>query len=249
MQTEELFYSEEGLKERQLKLKILRNCGIYVIQNKINNHIYIGSSSNVTKRFNSHINLLNKNKHSNSHLQAAWNKYGKENFVFLHVERISMPETRLIRENKWIKIYKPEYNNILVNDNNYFFHSDETKERIRQKALGRKVSDETKAKIKEKSKGKILSEETKQKISESNKGKSHGVKGQRPSEQTILGIIESNKKRTGEKNPNSKKVINIVTKEIFNSAKEAAQSIGIKSCTLSAKLTGSRKNNTQLRYL
>lgn len=249
MQTKELFYSKEGVKERELKVKILKNCGIYIIQNNINNHIYIGSSINVKKRFNSHLNLLNKNKHSNLHLQSAWNKYGQENFVFLHVERISIPETRLIRENKWIKIYKPEYNNILVNTNNYFFHSEETKEKIRQKALGRKVSDETKAKIKETSKGRILSEETKQKISKSNKGKSHGIKGQKPSEKTILATIESNKKRVGSLNPGSRKVINTVTGEIFNSGKEASDKFGIPISTLRAKLIGTRTNDTSLIYL
>lgn len=249
MQTEELFYSEEGFRERELKLKTLRNCGIYIIQNNVNNHIYIGSSSNVTKRFNSHLNLLNKNKHSNLHLQAAWNKYGKENFVFLHVERISTPETRLIRENKWIKIHKPEYNNILVNGNNYFFHSNETKEKIRQKALGRKVSDETKAKIKEKNKSRILSEETKLKISESNKGKSHGRKGLKILKQTSLAISESNKKRIGSLNPGSRKVINTITGEIFNSGKEASDKLRIPMSTLRAKLIGTRTNDTPLIYL
>lgn len=249
MQTEDLFYSEEGLKERELKVKILRNCGIYIIQNSINNHIYIGSSINIKKRFNSHVNLLNKNKHANLHLQAAWNKYGKENFVLLHVERISTPENRLIRENKWIKIHKPEYNNILVNGNNYFFHSDETKEKIRQKALGRKVSDETKNKIKETSKGRIISEETKQRISKANKGKSHGRKGLKILKQTSLAISESNKKRIGSLNPGSRKVINIVTGEIFNSGREASDKFGIPISTLRAKLIGTRTNNMSLIYL
>jgi group I intron endonuclease len=249
MQTEELFYSEKGVEERELKVKILRNCGIYIIQNNINNHIYIGSSINVKKRFNSHRNLLNTNKHPNSHLQAAWNKYGRENFTLLHVERISTPETRLIRENKWIKIHKPEYNNILVNNNNYFFHSAETKEKIRQKALGREVSDETKAKIKETSKGRVLSEKTKQKISESNKGKSHGVKSIKILKQTSLAISESNKKRIGALNPGSRKVINTVTGEIFNSGKEASDKLGIPISTLRAKLIGTRNNDTSLIYL
>ena len=249
MQTEELFYSEKGVEERELKVKILRNCGIYIIQNNINNHIYIGSSINVKKRFNSHRNLLNTNKHPNSHLQAAWNKYGIENFTLLHGERISTPESRLSRENKWIKIHKPEYNNILVNNNNYFFHSAETKEKIRQKALGRKVSDETKAKIKETSKGRVLSEEAKLKISKSNKGKSHGVKGIKILKQTSLAISESNKKRIGSLNPGSRKVINTITGEIFNSGIEASDKFGIPISTLRAKLIGTRNNDTSLIYL
>jgi hypothetical protein len=37
--------------------------------------------------------------------------------------------------------------------------------------------------------------------------------------------------------------------EIFNCAREAAQSIGVPKSTLLAKLIRNRKNNTPLRYL
>jgi len=57
-------------------------CGIYTITNKIDNKIYVGYSINCFKRFSEHKSLLVNNKHKNDHLQNAWNKYGKENFVF-----------------------------------------------------------------------------------------------------------------------------------------------------------------------
>lgn len=206
---------QEFLAQREERLKILENCGIYVIRNLINDNIYIGSSVNIKKRFCQHRNSLRKNKHHNKYLQRSWNKYGEENFEFIVIERHSYPEKILGRENKCILLYNPEYNSVRVNKEGRF----------------------------------VLSEETKRRISESNKGKSHGVKGQKPSEQTRLATIESNKKRTGEHNPNSKKVINIVTKEIFSCAREAAQSIGIPKSTLLAKLIGNRRNDTLLRYL
>lgn len=56
--------------------------GLYRIINKVNGKFYIGSSSDINRRFISHKNYLNKNKHDNIHLQNAWNKYGKENFLF-----------------------------------------------------------------------------------------------------------------------------------------------------------------------
>jgi group I intron endonuclease len=206
---------QEFFAQREERLKILKNCGIYVIRNLVNDNIYIGSSVNVKKRFCQHRNSLRKNKHHNKHLQRSWNKYGEENFEFVVIEHHSYPEKILGRENKCILLYNPEYNSVRVNEEGRF----------------------------------VLSEETKKRISESNKGKPHGVKGQKPSEQTRVAIVESNKKRTGKNNPNSKKVINIITNEIFDCAREAAQSIGIPKGTLLSKLIGNRRNNTPLRYL
>lgn len=60
--------------------------GIYKIINLVNNKCYIGSSSNTHNRIRNHFRNLKNNKHSNSHLQAAYNKYGKENFISKVVE-------------------------------------------------------------------------------------------------------------------------------------------------------------------
>lgn len=56
--------------------------GIYLIKNKINNKLYIGKSMNLLKRKREHLNKLRNNKHENSKLQNAFNKYGEENFLF-----------------------------------------------------------------------------------------------------------------------------------------------------------------------
>lgn len=56
--------------------------GIYKITNKINDKFYIGSSMNLDNRIYRHKNELKNNSHKNKHLQAAYNKYGKENFHF-----------------------------------------------------------------------------------------------------------------------------------------------------------------------
>jgi hypothetical protein len=37
---------KEFLIEREYRINILKNCGIYMIQNLINNYLYIGSSIN-----------------------------------------------------------------------------------------------------------------------------------------------------------------------------------------------------------
>lgn len=121
---------EEFIVQREFRLKTLKNCGIYIIQNKINNHKYIGSSINIRHRFSQHKSTLRHNTHRNKHLQNAWNKYGEENFELFIIEHHAYPEKILNRENKHIQLYQPEYNNIQVNNEKQFFHSEETKLKI-----------------------------------------------------------------------------------------------------------------------
>ena len=78
---------------------------IYKITNKINSKCYIGQTKNYTKRFSAHKNALRKNKHDNAHLQAAWNKYGEENFSFDIIEHT---EDYNNREKYYIAYYKSD---------------------------------------------------------------------------------------------------------------------------------------------
>lgn len=72
--------------------------GVYEIRNKINNKVYIGSTTvSFKKRFLHHEWKLLNNKHKNRHLQSAWNLYGKLNFEFNIIE-ITIPEKSLERE-------------------------------------------------------------------------------------------------------------------------------------------------------
>lgn len=60
--------------------------GIYMIENKINNKIYIGQSKNIEKRLKEHIKKLNRNIHENEHLNKSWLKYGEFSFNFKIIE-------------------------------------------------------------------------------------------------------------------------------------------------------------------
>ena len=89
--------------------KELKISGIYCIENKINNKIYIGSSKNIYQRLLKHFALLRHNKHQNAHLQSAWNKYGEINFEWLVLEFCDL--TKLIeREQYCLDLLKGEYN-------------------------------------------------------------------------------------------------------------------------------------------
>lgn len=64
--------------------------GIYKIRNKINEKYYVGSSINVERRWGEHQRGLNEGSYNkfNPYLQNAWNKYGRENFIFKIAEEI-----------------------------------------------------------------------------------------------------------------------------------------------------------------
>lgn len=60
--------------------------GIYKITNNIDKKYYIGSSTNIERRWAAHRSSLNKKTHVNIFLQRAWDKYGSDNFSFSIVE-------------------------------------------------------------------------------------------------------------------------------------------------------------------
>lgn len=75
--------------------------GVYCILNTITNKQYIGSTSESFKiRFIHHKWSLKNNKHKNSHLQHAWNKYGEDVFIFKVIEEVE--DMILEREQYWI---------------------------------------------------------------------------------------------------------------------------------------------------
>ena len=57
--------------------------GIYIITNLISNAVYIGCTrTTFHHRLKAHIWALKGNRHENSHLQNAYNKYGEDEFEF-----------------------------------------------------------------------------------------------------------------------------------------------------------------------
>lgn len=82
--------------------------GIYEITNKDTGKRYIGSSKQIEKRWEQHLQALEKGEHHSILLQRAWNKYGKECFEFT-VKEECKEEELLVKEQKYLNL-KPEYN-------------------------------------------------------------------------------------------------------------------------------------------
>jgi group I intron endonuclease len=77
--------------------------GIYTILHVASGKVYIGSALCVRCRWNGHRSTLNLGKHRNGYLQAVWNKYGKDAFVFSILEECS-PDKLDEREQYWLDI-------------------------------------------------------------------------------------------------------------------------------------------------
>jgi group I intron endonuclease len=80
----------------------LEKPGVYVIENLINNKVYIGSTTmRALKRIEHHISMLRAGKHKNTYLQNAFNKYGETSFSVSIVENTEK-HNALEREQYWI---------------------------------------------------------------------------------------------------------------------------------------------------
>lgn len=181
----------------KLSSQNLKNSGVYFIINLINGKYYVGSAVNLLSRWRIHSSMLNRNKHDNSYLQNAWNKYGEEAFEFVAVEIVSNTNDLYKIEQLWIDAscccdrnrgynQKPKAESSLG-----YKHTDEARKKISNRnklfgikppsALGRKLSEETKKRMSLAMTGvkksttvnmkKPKSEEHKRKLSESKKGK------------------------------------------------------------------------------
>lgn len=155
---------------------------IYLILNKLDDKLYIGSAVDFERRKAKHIRLLNSNCHPNSHLQSAWNKYGANNFGFSAFELIDDKANLIDREQFWIdytKCYERDkgYNICRQAETRYGVkHTDATKEKMSIARKGRRKSKEWQDKITAALQGKTRSEEIKKKMSEARIGKTLSAK-------------------------------------------------------------------------
>lgn len=165
--------------------------GIYKIKNLITDKIYIGSAINLKKRWREHRHHLVNDKHKSKHLQASFNKYGEQYFVFEVIEYCE--KDKLIEREQfyldWFECYKPEkgYNtNKIANSMLGFKHSEKTKEKFKQRKASKEFL-EGKRKYQEKG----VSKETRDKLSKIHKGRKASNKTREIASKTHKGKITS----------------------------------------------------------
>jgi group I intron endonuclease len=113
--------------------------GIYEIVNTLNGKRYVGSAKCFVKRWRIHLTGLKHNHHHCRHLQAAWNKYGADAFVFRVVE-FCRAELLIEREQAAFDAFAPEYNVAKIAGNTLGTkRTPETRAKIAAKAIGRKM--------------------------------------------------------------------------------------------------------------
>jgi group I intron endonuclease len=176
---------------------MLNNCGVYKIENALNGKCYIGQSINLESRKSSHFTCLNNNSGHNSHLQSAYNKYGKDNFrysVLIYCETFELTRYETFLDNRY-KILGLSYNmRVCVDSNMGVKFSEEHKRNLRNSHIGYHPPETTLIKMRESALkgenhplyGKHLPADTRIKISMSLKGKHF-------SESTIIKLSESHK--------------------------------------------------------
>jgi len=194
----------------------MKRIGIYQIRNTSNDQRYIGQSVNIANRWVRHRYHLNKGVHKNLYLQRAWNKYGKDQFVFEILQECN-PDSLDVIEEQYANLFQVKLYNMTddftsrIGDKNPFF--------------GRKHSDKTKAQMSLVKKGKY----------KGSKNPNFGGKNRK-----VVSVL-----MTGSKNCNSKldetKVVEI-KKQLQSGAKqsEIAADFGVHPSAIAKINSGSR---------
>jgi group I intron endonuclease len=172
--------------------------GIYKIQSICKpERIYIGSASNMLKRWWRHNNDLKYNKHCNPILQNHYNKYGKSDLEFSII--VGCSKVNLVSyEQFYIDALNP-YFNILKIAGNVIGRvcSEKTRKLMSLKHKGKKLSDEHKINLSKARKGINLNppvtNETRHKMSLARKGHLTSLEARRK-----ISIANKGKKRTEE---------------------------------------------------
>lgn len=81
--------------------------GIYRITCTVTGKFYIGSAADLRERWRTHRKELTQDRHHNPKLQATWNKYGPETFIFEVLELVLVPELLTAREQYYLDTLKP----------------------------------------------------------------------------------------------------------------------------------------------
>lgn len=179
--------------------------GTYIITSEEVDKAYVGSASDLAKRYNDHNWGLKNNSHPNKGLQELYNKHNGE----LTFTATSLENRELAYDFEQIILDEYRDSGLLTNIAKHARQSSKdmpVSEEIRKKIsdaqkgnqykLGHKHSEETRRKISESNKGivknlgRIVSEETRKKISDAQKGMIHRPIGWKHTEESKAKMSE-----------------------------------------------------------
>lgn len=219
--------------------------GIYKCTCLSNGRIYIGQSINLQRRLSEHIYSLRCNRHRNSHLQNAWNKYGEESFVWEVVELCSVDNLNT-QEQYWIEYYdsfNSGFNLTTGGEGSGGFKvSNETKEK---QSIATKNTWTTERRYEQRDRMLGSNNPMSGKIGELNpaygkdhSGEKNGMYGKHHTEEAN----EKNRQaHLGKNNKNAKPIICIETNELFWSMGEAGRSKNCNDTTICRCCKGTKK--------
>jgi group I intron endonuclease len=166
---------------------------VYQITNMLTGDFYIGSAQSFARREWQHRYALKRKEHKNPRLQASWNKYGEDVFVFEVLEEVPDGQDVFAAENKYLHSHVGQHNCFNVNKDAF------------APRLGQVLSDQSRLNISIGRKGKhagkdhyrygqTVSDEVRAKISASQKGRESPMKGKKLSEQGRANIAAAAKR-------------------------------------------------------
>ena len=173
-----------------------KKSGIYAIINKINGKKYIGQSLDIEYRLSIHKSRLLCGRHHSSHLQASFNKYGIDSFLFTELEIVG-PERIDEREIALIDLHKTMNPEFGYNGDSGGHERHRQSEAVRMKMslakLGKKRgphSEEHKRRISESSKKRTF---TKEQIAALHAGSLKYHKGRKKPDHIIKNLLLASK--------------------------------------------------------
>ena len=213
--------------------------GIYKITSP-SGKVYVGQSRNIEKRFETYKRKLGSGQ---IRLYRSMKKYGIKNHMFEIIEECLFEELN-IKE----RYYQDLYDVLNENGLNCILTS--------TNILPKEVSELTKIKMKENNSkywlGKKRSEESCLKMSIARTGMKRRPKTLKEKEEISIrnsGELNGMFNKKGILNPNSKKVINIETKIVYNSLNECCIENNLNPKYMSRWLSNTRPNKTIYKYL
>jgi group I intron endonuclease len=192
----------------------VKTSGIYVIQNMIDGHCYVGSSKDVKARIKAHKHMLRHGKHHAIRLQRAWDRDGETVFEFYVIRDNVPPDQLLVVEQQLIDEINTEYNmSRVAGTREGVPQPPHVAERLSALFKGRTKTAEHRRKIGEAHKGRERSPEMREKIAAGlreyysehpevidaqraqRKGRTSTFKGKRHTEQAKAALSEIAKSR------------------------------------------------------